>query len=186
MDRRDARYTPEGMIEMDGGYFTVASSGIEQSKGIRDRGAAGKANTLIMAESVALEDIETGEKSKSCRCFKAKVLSSHLSEKINAEAGQFIDSECIVFTDKSSSYVDIADFVELHISEKFDKQTTKETLRRVHITIGNAKRNLPGNYHKIKRKYLQLYLNEFVYKLNRRYFGERIFDRLVIANITGV
>ena len=27
-------------------------------------------------------------------------------------------------------------------------------------------------------------LNEFVYKPNRRYFGERIFDRLVIASIT--
>ena len=34
--------------------------------------------------------------------------------------------------------------------------------------------------------YLQLYLNEFVYKLNRRYFGDRIFDRLIIANITGL
>ena len=43
-----------------------------------------------------------------------------------------------------------------------------------------------GNYHKIKGKYLQLYLNEFVYKLNRRYFGDRIFERLVIANITGL
>ncbi|MFT5893045.1 MAG: hypothetical protein ACI9Y7_003164, partial [Dokdonia sp.] len=31
---------------------------------------------------------------------------------------------------------------------------------------------------------LQLYLNEFIYKLNRRYFGDRIFDRLVIAAIT--
>jgi hypothetical protein len=87
MGKRDARYTLEGMIEMDEGYFTVASSGIEQSKGIRGRGAAGKANTLIMAESVALEDVETGEKSKSCRYFKAKILSSHLSEEINAEAG---------------------------------------------------------------------------------------------------
>ena len=65
-------------------------------------------------------------------------------------------------------------------------QRGKETLRWVHITISNAKRNLLGNYHKIKRKYLQLYLNEFVYKLNRRYFGDRIFDRLVIANITGL
>lgn len=36
------------------------------------------------------------------------------------------------------------------------------------------------------RKYLQLYLNEFVYKLNRRYFEEKLFDRLVIANITGL
>ena len=63
---------------------------------------------------------------------------------------------------------------------------TKETLRCVHIAISNAKRNLLGNYHKIKGKYLQLYLDEFVYKLNRRYFKDRIFDRLVIANITGL
>ena len=48
-----------------------------------------------------------------------------------------------------------------------------------------ANRNFSGNHQKIKRKYLQLYLNELFYKLNRRYFGERIFDRLVIANITG-
>lgn len=40
-----------------------------------------------------------------------------------------------------------------------------------------------GTYHKIKKKYLQLYLNELVYKLNRRYFRGRIYDRLVIASI---
>jgi hypothetical protein len=42
--------------------------------------------------------------------------------------------------------------------------------------ISNVKLNFTGKYHKIKKKYLQLYLNEFVYKLNRRYFGERIFE----------
>jgi transposase-like protein len=185
MGNRDSRYTLEGMIEMDEGYFTVASSELAQSQGIRGRGAVGKANTLIMVESVPLEDIETGEKSKAVRYFKAKVLDTHLSEEVNQEVQRSIDNQSIVFSDKSSSYVDIADFVELHMAEKSDKQTTTHTLRWVHITIGNAKRNLLGNYHKIKRKYLQLYLNEFVYKLNRRYFGERIFDRLVLANITG-
>ncbi|PIE49153.1 MAG: IS1595 family transposase, partial [Flavobacteriales bacterium] len=30
-------------------------------------------------------------------------------------------------------------------------------------------------------KYLQNYLDEFCYKLNRRYFGENLFDRLVMA-----
>jgi len=185
MGNRDARYTLEGMIEMDEGYFTVACGEIEQSQGIRGRGAVGKANTLIMAESVPLECIETGEKSKSCRYFKAKVLDTHLSKEINQTVQKTIDNQSIVFSDKSTSYVDIADFVELHITEKSNEQTSKETLRWAHITISNAKRNLLGNYHKIKRKYLQLYLNEFVYKLNRRYFGERIFDRLIVANITG-
>ncbi|MCB0482228.1 MAG: IS1595 family transposase, partial [Flavobacteriales bacterium] len=36
-------------------------------------------------------------------------------------------------------------------------------------------------YHKIKGKYLQLYLDEFCYKLNRRYFGNRLFERLTLA-----
>jgi hypothetical protein len=84
------------------------------------------------------------------------------------------------FTDESTSYVNLADDVDIHISEKSNEQTTNETLKWVR----NAKRNFVGTYHKIKAKYLQLYLNEFIYKLNRRYFGERIFDRLVIASIT--
>lgn len=185
MGKRDARYTLEGMIEFDEGYFTVESSEIEKQNGGRGRGAAGKVNVEIAAESTPLEDIETGKKSKHCRYFKAKVLNSHEKEEINETLQQMIDIEnqCIVFTDQSSSYVDIANFVELHITEKSNEETTKETLRWVHITISNAKRNLLGNCHKIKRKYLQLYLDEFVYKLNRRYFGEKLFDRLIIACI---
>lgn len=186
MGKRDDRYTLEGMIEMDEGYFTVESTEIEQEKGIRGRGAVGKQNAAIMAESTPLEDIENGKTSKSCRYFKAKVLEDHTSEGINEMIKESVAESSIVFTDQSTSYVDISQFVEIHVSEKSTKQTTKETLKWVHIFISNAKRNLLGNYHKIKRKNLQLYLNEIVYKLNRRYFGDKIFDRLVIAAITGV
>lgn len=186
MGNREARYTLEGMIEMDEGYFTVESSETEQQKGKRGRGASGKQNVMILAESTPLEDPQTGKVQRQCRYFKAKVLEDHKAEGVNDTISACVDEQSIVFTDKSTSYVDIADFVELHITEKSDKETTKETLKWVHITISNAKRNLLGNYHKIKRKYLQLYLNEFVYKLNRRYFQEKLFDRLVIAGITGL
>lgn len=186
MGKRDARYTLEGMIEFDEAYFTVESSKIEQEKGIRGKGAVGKQNVSMMAESTPLEEVETGKKEKQVRFFKAKVLDGHTGEQINETIKDSIDNQSIVFTDKSTSYVDIADFVELHIMEKSSKETTEETLKWVHIAISNAKRNLLGNYHKIKRKYLQLYLNEFIYKLNRRYFGDRLFERLIIANITGL
>jgi len=117
--------------------------------------------------------------------FKAKVLQDHKADGTDDTFQEAIDDEqTIVFTDKSTSYVNIADYVEIHMTEKSNEQTTKETLKWVHIAISNAKRNFVGTYHKIKKKYLQLYLNEFVYKLNRRYFGERIFDRLVVASIT--
>ncbi|SHF85480.1 ISXO2-like transposase domain-containing protein [Flavobacterium segetis] len=184
LGNRDSRYTLEGMIEFDEGYFTIESSEIEQEKGIRGRGAVGKSNVAITAESAPLEDIETGEKSSHCRYFKAKVLTDHTSEQINETIQESISEKSVVFSDKSTSYIDISDYVEIYVTEKSDKQTTKETLRWVHIAISNAKRNFLGNHHKIKGKYLQLYLNEFVYKLNRRYFGDKLFDRLVIAGIT--
>ena len=186
MGNRDAKYTLEGMIEFDEAYFTVASSEVEHEKGIRGKGAVGKQNVAMMAESTPLEDIDTGRKEKQVRFFKAKVLDGHGGEEISETIKESLDNQSIVFTDKSTSYVDIADFVELHVMEKSSKETTEETLKWVHIAISNAKRNLLGNYHKIKRKYLQLYLNEFIYKLNRRYFGDKLFERLIIANITGL
>ena len=186
MGNRDARYTLEGMVEMDEGYFTVESSQVEQSKGKRGRGSAGKRNVAVMAESTPLEDVQTGKKSNQVRYFKAKVLQTHQSSDVNETIKQSVDEKTIVFTDKSTSYVDIADYIEMHVTEKSSKESTEETLKWVHIFISNAKRNLLGNYHKIKGKYLQLYLDEFVYKLNRRYFEDRLFERVVIANITGL
>lgn len=83
MGDRDASYTLEGMIGMDEGYFTVESSEIEQKKGKRGRGAAGKQNVAVMAESTQLEDLKTGKKSSQVRYFKAKVLETHQADEIN-------------------------------------------------------------------------------------------------------
>jgi len=185
MGQRDDRYTLEGMIEMDEGYFTIEASQHDHQTQKAGRGSKTKANVMMMAESTVLENISTGKVERQCRYFKAKVLEDHKSEGTNNTLKKAIDGEhSIVFTDKSTSYVDIADYVELHITEKSNEQTTKETLKWVHIAISNAKKNFVGIYHKIKKKYLQLYLNEFVYKLNRRYFGDKLFGRLVIASIT--
>ena len=108
-----------------------------------------------MAESTPLENVNTGARDKHVRYFKMKVLKNHKSSEINETIENNIEDTSIVFSDKSTSYVDIA--------------------------ISNAKRTLLGIYHKIKGKYLQNYLNEFCYKLNRRYFGEKLFNRLLIA-----
>jgi hypothetical protein len=39
-------------------------------------------------------------------------------------------------------------------------------------------------HKRIDSLYMQNYLNEFCYKFNRRYFGEKILDRLVVASVT--
>jgi len=179
MGKRDDLYSLEGMVEFDEAYFEQATA--ESIKLKRGKGSQKQQNVAVIAESVPLEDIETGKKSKQCRYFKMKVLNSHKADAINKCITENLDETTIVFSDKSKSYVDIASLIETHITEKSDKEVTATTLKWVHVAISNAKRTLLGIYHKIKGKYLQLYLNEFCYKLNRRYFGNRIFDRLTIA-----
>jgi hypothetical protein len=186
MGNREDRYALEGMLEFDEGYFTVESSEAEQAEGKRSRGAVGKQNVAVATESTVLEDIEAGAKSNQCRCFKAKVLDNHEKEGVNELTKNAVDEKSIFFSCKSTSYVDISEFVDLHFTEKLTKETTKETLKWVHVFISNAKRTLIGNHHKVKRKYLQLYLNEFVYKLNRRYFGDKLFERVVTAGVIGL
>lgn len=179
MGHRDTMYRLEQMVEFDEGYFT---KGIRRgSKPKRGRGSQSKRNVAVLAESTPLEDLESGKKSKQCRYFKMKVLDNHQADKVDTVIQQSLKSQTIVFSDKSTSYVNIADHVEVHIQEKSDRQTTVTLLKWVHIAISNAKRWLLGIHHMIKGKYLQNYLNEFCYKLNRRYFGNKLFDRVTIA-----
>jgi len=93
-----------------------------------------------------------------------------------------VDYEPNLFSDKSTNYFNIENYVEAHIAEKSTKQTTIVMLKWVHIAISNAKRNFLGVYYKINGEHLQKYLDEFVYKLNRRYF-KSIFVRLVVASV---
>lgn len=179
MGKRDSLYTLTGMIEMDEGYFETSTP--EGTKLKRGKGSQKQRNVAVLAESTPLEDINTGITSKHCRYFKMQVLNSHKSDSINELFVNSINDSSIVFTDKSTSYIDIANYVEVHVSEVSNDITTNTTLKWVHIAIANAKRMLLGIYHKIKGAYLQNYLNEFCYKLNRRYFGERCFDRLTLA-----
>lgn len=179
MGKRDALYTLKGAIEFDEGYFEKATSSKVKLK--RGRGSQKQINVAVMAESTPLEDIDTVVKSSQCKYFKMKVVGNHNSVEIDQLVSENFDQKSIVFSDKSTSYVNISNYVETHISVKSDSKATKTTLKWVHIAISNAKRTLLGIYHKIKGKYLQQYLDEFCYKLNRRYFGEKLFNRLVLA-----
>jgi hypothetical protein len=181
MGKRDSLYQLSGSVEFDEGYFEQATA--EQTKLKRGRGSQRQSKVVVMAESTPLEDLETGLTSSQCRYFKMKTLESHEKSASNGIVVEYIHEKAVIFSDQSTSYVDFAELVEMHVMEKSSEQTTKTTLKWVHITISNAKRNLLGVYHMIKGKYLQAYLDEFCYKLNRRYFGRRLFDRLVIATI---
>jgi len=102
------------MIEMDEGYFTIDASEQAHKTQKSGRGSKTKSNVMIMAESTVLEDIKTGKQVKRCRYFKAKVVTNHKADQTDNTLQSAIDNDRIIlFTDQSTSYVNIADYVEV-------------------------------------------------------------------------
>lgn len=181
MGNRESDYLLRGEIEFDEGFFPIEHPKKTFSKYKAGKGSEKKKNVAVLAESTPLENIEEGRLGSQCRYFKMQVLSNHQASAIDELIEDSIQEKSIVFSDQSKSYVNIEDYVEIHVSEKSSRSTTVDMLHWVHLAICNAKRMLSGIYHKVKGKYLQAYLDEFCYKLNRRNWGDKLFDRLIIA-----
>ena len=137
------------MIEFDEGFFEIATPEKERKNLKRGKGSQRQEDVGVMAESIQLEDINTGVETKHCRCFKMKVLDSQKSESVNTLFQDNVTSDSVVFTDQGVNYHDLHKFVDMQITEKSSKFTTKTTLKWAHIAISNAKRTFLGVYHKI-------------------------------------
>jgi hypothetical protein len=186
MGKRDTQYTLSGQIEIDEGFFTTEVKTQDKAKPLkRGRGSQKKTKVLVMAESKEVEG-KTSKKGKPRKVgfIKMQVISDLKADTINNQVTSNISTGASLMTDDSTSYVDLDNLVKQHQAQVIPKEQVGEILPWVHLTISNAKRMLLDIHHKIKPEFLQSYLNEFCYKFNRRYFGEAMFDRLLIASVT--
>jgi hypothetical protein len=138
MGQRDDHYQLVGTVEFDEGFFEVVPP--KNTKLKRGKGSQKQQNVAVAAESIPLEDIETGKKSSHFRYAKMKVLKGHKTHNINEMAQKNICKNSAMITDKSTTYNDFEKLVDSHIVFKSTKEVTKITLRWVHITISNAQK----------------------------------------------
>lgn len=183
MGNRDSLYGLNDMQEVDEGFIVTATPSLVKENLKRGRGSKRVSPVAVAVESIPLEDIETGQISRQCRYFKMKQLSGLGSQEVEDFVQENLHKESVVFSDMSTSYTKFINYIDTHITVKSSNVSTRKTLQWVHIAIANLKRTLLGIYHRINEEYLQLYLDEFCYKLNRRYFKDKLFDRLVVAVI---
>jgi hypothetical protein len=86
-----------------------------------------------------------------------------------------------ISSDALSSYIKaFKDGTFTHEAKKFDR-TDETRLRWLHTIVSNAKSFILGTYHGLDGRHFQKYLNEFCYRLNRRFFQNELFDRLLCA-----
>lgn len=185
MGKRDAEYKVCGMVELDEGFFSTEIPDQEKDKPLRrGHGSQKKSKVLVMAETVEGNPTKKSDKPTAVKHIKMMVINDLKSETIDGKVKMYVNPDSIITSDDSRSYTNFSSLVKGHIHQVIDPKHVGKILPWVHIAISNAKRLLLDVYHDIRPEYLQSYLNEFCYKFNRRYFGDALFDRLMVAAVS--
>lgn len=182
MGNRDETYMLQGQLEMDEAFFETVNLDNDHGERKRGRGSQKQTKVLVMAESqpVPVKKQKKHRKNRKCGYFKMRVIEDLRSETINKEVTNGVHPWSNVITDAYQSYSKLKKVVAVHHAVKCPPEMAHKLLPWVHTAVANAKRVLLNSYHRINTDYLQNYLDEFCYRLNRRYF-DNIFERLLFA-----
>lgn len=166
MADRDAPYQLAGIVEMDETFLGP------QKRGVRGRGAKGKAKIVIAVES-------EGDRPGFAVMKRVQAVNP---EQILGVSRDKVARNSTIKTDGWFAYSVLGSngFVhEPHVISK-DKKALKQ-LRWVHVMAANLKGNIRGIYHGVSEKHLDRYLAEFSYRFNRRWWGAQLFNRALAA-----
>jgi hypothetical protein len=188
MGIRDSKYKLTKEIEMDEAFFTTDSQEYQTDKEAgkplkRGAGSQRKSKVLVMVESEASVPKKKSHKDRKAGHIRMVHIPDLLSETVKCEAAKAINNESSIIMDASKSHAKLGDEFNVVDKKVVKPEDAPKVLPWVHIAISNAKSMFLNLYHGIKDEYLQSYLNEFCYKFNRKYFDDRLFDRLMVASL---
>ena len=188
MGKRDSRYKLTEFIEIDEGFFETINTDNQKDKKLkRGRGSQKQAKVLVLIESTPVIEKYKKDKHKPDRMpghIKMIVMNDLKANSINEQVKATVNPETVIVSDGYNGYNKLKLIIKQHdVINTSELIEVHKVLPWVHSAIGNAKKILGGIHRSNGQGYLQNYLNEYCYKYNRRYFGERIFDRLLIACI---
>jgi hypothetical protein len=184
MGQRDSKYMLDGVIELDDAFYKTHGDKPETEEQKRGRGSQTQSKVLVMSKV----DPKRGrpkkhKKSSAFRYVRMVVIPDSSAKTMSKNAKDKLLPQATVKTDGWRGFKKLNEIVSKHKSQVVPPQESSKVLPWVHTMIANTKRNLLGIHHNIKDIYLQNYLDEFCYKTNRRYFGENLFDRLMVASV---
>jgi len=186
MGHRDEKYPLDGFIEMDEGFFEGHRKKDDQDglivKPAKELDRQVRAVVAVSTTPIVTDEQKKGKPVTKPGYLKISVVQSLSKLDITYEAEKMVAATASVTTDGKTSYRTLKNICKNHteIVVKDKKEITK-IFPWVHTAISNAKKKITGLHHSVKDEYMQNYLNEFCYKFNRRYFGIKLFDRLMVA-----
>lgn len=177
MGTRDEEYKLSGLVEMDDAHFEVAYPADLGTK--PGMGSEAKQKVLVMASSEEVISQKKNKKLTRCKYFKMRTVDYITQAMVGQVIDENVQSSSRVVTDGSNSFNHVGLHVKEHHASVLKASEVSKVLPWVHTSISNCKRTLLSVHHCVDRKYLQNYLDEFCYKLNRRYHYENAFEKLL-------
>jgi transposase-like protein len=151
---RPDRDKVRGFVEVDETYI----GGPHEGK--RGRGAEGKA--IVAA---AIEVLDEGQRKTQRRVgrLRMRVIPDVSARSLVGFVKENVEQGSVVITDDFQSYdpLHAAGFTHHVVSDS-------RQMEHIHRAFGNLKTWLEGTHHGVSEKHLQAYLNEFVFRFNRR------------------
>ncbi len=183
MGKRDAQYKLDGTVELDDAFFVAVDLERDKDEPLkRGRGSQRTAKVMVMVESekVAKKDIKSKHnKGRKMGFVKMVVMEDLSAPEINYEAEQALKPSVSVIADDWKGYRGLDQVIAKVKQTVTPPEKAMEHLPWVHTVISNAKKMTLGVHHSVSKQYLQNYLNEFVWKINRRNFASDPFERAV-------
>jgi transposase len=119
--------------------------------------------------------------------IKATVLPSRRGPQLKAKLVEWVMPESIIITDEWPAYNGLEQHFISHsrINHSAGLYVQGDThTNTVEGFFGNLKPSIRGTYRKVSHKWLQGYLNEFVWRRNARYSDTSMFDMLVERSVS--
>jgi transposase-like protein len=154
-----------GSVEVDETYIGG------RRPGKRGRGAEGKALVAVA--------VETSGRTMG-RAYLSSIKDTS-TDSLKSFISTYVTPGVTVTSDAFPSYA-FLDQDYVHVPVVSLKADT-DILPKVHIVIANLKMWLRGTYNCLPSKHLQKYLDEFIFRFNRRWKLENIFDKLLVRCI---
>lgn len=187
MGKRDAHYQLNGTVEIDDAFFVAVDLGRDKEEELkRGRGSQRQAKVLVMVESEPATKEEkikkygkdTPHRKDRKMGYVKMVVMDDLSEKtINYEASKGLNEGVVAISDDWKGYRGLGKVISSVKQTVIPPEKAMESLPWVHTVISNAKKMTAGVHHSVAKEYLQNYLNEFCWKINRRNFESDPFER---------
>lgn len=198
MGKRDSLYKLSDQVELDISYFPTYDVIQEDDDAIKERKEK-KTRVLVIAESKSVDEMlqeyfldvadneslnkasklvkksETKNVKKTIRYIKMFAIPNGKHETIRPYVSEMLEEGTKVVTDGGTNLIKLRDIVEHEAHQETDgdkHEIVKKVFPWVHIVTGECRSAIEAIHKEVDERFLQLYLNEYCWKFNRRMFRD--------------